>query len=287
MKLIIYFFQFLFVTILFLIFKIIGYKNSSNLGAFIFKKFGAFFRPEKIIKTNLANLNNNIIDGDYKKFINKIWENYGRIFADYISLKNFRNGILEKFITVEGIEILDEIKKNKKPVVFISGHFNNFELMAMIIEKYGVNLSAIYRPLNNIFLNKIMENLRKKYICKFQIPKGVKGSREILKSFNSGKSVAIMIDQRVSEGKEISFFNKLAYTTTIPAQLVKKFNCKVVPVHIQRYDKYYFKIKFYPPIEFSDSLNIKETTLKLNLWLEKMIVKNPDQWIWTHKRWKL
>ena len=101
-----------------------------------------------------------------------MWSNYGRILSEYIYLKQFRKNNLNKFIEIEGLNYLNEIKKNNEQVVFISGHFNNFELMAMEIEKAGINLCAIYRPLNNPFLNIIMENIRKKYICKNQIKKG-------------------------------------------------------------------------------------------------------------------
>ena len=133
-----------------------------------------------------------------------------------------------------GQEILDDVKNSNEPVIFISGHFDNFELMAMHIEKSGINLAAIYRPLNNYFLNPIMEKIRKKYICKKQIKKGISGTKEILKEFKSGTSIALMIDQRVSQGIKSKLFNKDALTTTIPAQFVKKFNCKIVPIFIQR-----------------------------------------------------
>jgi len=109
--------------------------------------------------------------------------------------------------------------------------YNNFELMAMQIEKSGINLAAIYRPLNNIFLNKIMERLRIKYICKKQIKKGRSGTRDLLKSFKKNYSIALMIDQRVSEGIKCDFFGQPALTTTIPAQLFKKFGCKIVPIY--------------------------------------------------------
>ena len=287
MKLIKYFLQFIIIIFFFIIFKILGYKKSSDLGAYIFSKLGHLFRSKKILNQNLRNINFNEANKDHKNFINKIWANYGRIFADYTSIIHFRKNNLEKFITVEGTDILKKIKTDNKPVVFVSGHFNNFELMAMIIEKNGINLSAIYRPLNNIFLNRVMERIRKKYICKNQIKKGVSGSRDLLKAFKSGSSIAIMIDQRVSEGSKIPFFNKMALTTTIPAQLVKRFNCKIIPVHIERYNNYHFKASFYKPFEFADINNLDEITLQLNSWLEKKIIKNPTQWIWTHNRWKL
>ena len=116
--------------------------------------------------------------------------------------------------------------------------------MAMIIEREGIDLSAVYRPLNNKFLNLIMEYLRKKYICKNQIKKGFKGVREALTFFKKGKSLAIMIDQRVSEGIDSKFFGINAFTTTIPAQFVKKFGCIIQPVYIQRVNKINFKIIF-------------------------------------------
>ena len=181
---------------------------------------------------------------------------------------------------------IEEIKSKNKKVVFISGHFNNFELMALFIEASGVNLAAIYRPLNNIFLNKIMENIRIKYICKNQIKKGKAGTRELLHYLKKDFSVALMIDQRVSEGIKCKLFGELASTTTIPAQIVKKYGSEVVPVYIERTDVIKFKISIRPPINFSKNSTIESITDELNLILEKMITKKPEQWIWSHNRWK-
>ena len=158
--------------------------------------------------------------------------------------------------------------------------------MAMHIEKTGINLSAIYRPLNNIFLNKIMERIRKNYICKNQIKKGIAGTRELIKFQKNNYSTALMIDQRVSEGERINFFNQEAYTTTIPAQLAKKFDMPIVPIFIERINDTNFKIKINKPLNFLKSDSIIDITNKLNTILEDMILKNPGQWIWSHNRWK-
>ncbi len=286
MKLIKYFFEFFFIIILFIIFKIIGYKNSSNLGEIFGKSLGPIFRSKKKIQSNLQNARIVKTQEDINNLISSMWGNYGRILSEYLYLKNFRDNSLSKFISISGSEILDEIKKNNEQVVFISGHFNNFELMAMEIDKAGINLAAIYRPLNNPFLNIIMEKIRKNHICKHQIKKGKSGTRELLELFKKKFSIALMIDQRVSEGVSVNFFQRLAKTTTIPAQLVKKYDCRVVPVYIERINKYNFKLTFNEPIVFSKNLAIEEITLELNKILEKMIIKNPDQWIWSHDRWK-
>ena len=285
MKKIIYFIEFLLVEFLFIICKAVGYKSASNLGFFIGKNFGNFFRKKKSIIENLhkSKISINISDN---QFVNNILGNYGRILAEYPFLKDFRENKLEQFIKIEGIENLDQIKNNKKPVVFISGHFNNFELMAMQIEKYGINLAAIYRPLNNVFLNKTMESIRTKYICRNQIRKGKSGTRQILENLKKSNSIALMIDQRVTEGIKIDFFGNLASTTTIPAQIIKKYQCDLVPIYIERLEKYNFKMYVSQPIVINSENSQEEISKHLNKILEKMILKNPDQWIWTHNRWK-
>ncbi len=282
-----YFFQFLGIFFLFLIFKIIGLKFSSILSCYIFRFIGPLFRSKNICKKNLKKAFPNISEIDEKKIINEMWCNYGKIFAEYIFIKNFRfSKSFQKKILVENQHLLEKIKNDKNPVIFISGHFNNFELMAMHIEKSGLDLAAIYRPLNNFFLNPFMEKIRKKYICKKQIKKGISGTKEILKLYKSGVSIALMIDQRVSEGRKYDFFNEKAFTTTIPAQFVKKFRSKIVPIYIERTNKDDFRIIIKDPIEFKNDDSIDFITLTLNQLLEKMIMKNPSQWIWTHDRWK-
>ena len=286
MKIIKYFVEFLFIIILFVIFKFLGFKLASNLGSFIGGLLGPFFRSKKKIISNIKKALPEIGEKNIEIISKKMWKNYGRILSEYVFIKNFRNSKNEKIIFVEGQEILNKIKNTKEPVVFISGHFNNFELMAMQIEKSGINLAAIYRPLNNIFLNKIMERIRKKYICRKQIKKGSSGTRDLLKSFKKNYSIALMIDQRVSEGIRCEFFSQPALTTTIPAQLFKKFGCKIVPVYVERINGIFFKIKVSEPINFSKESSIEEITLDLNKWLERMILINPGQWIWSHNRWK-
>ena len=286
MKKIKYFLEFIIIIFLFLIFKIMGLKLASFIGGKIGSFFGPFFRSRKLIISNILKAKPDLSSLEIKMIIHNMWDNYGRILSEYMFLKKFRNSKFEKNLVIEGKEILKQIKDNKEPVIFISGHFSNFELMAMQIEKSGINLSAIYRPLNNIFLNIIMESLRKKYICKKQIKKGITGIRDSLTLFKNGYSIALMIDQRVSEGIKSNLFNRQALTTTVPAQFVKKFNCKVVPIYIERVNGVNFKIKINTPIIYPKNTSIEKITDDLNLWLEKMILKNPNQWIWSHNRWK-
>ena len=286
MKKIKYFFEFLIISFLFFMYKILGLKIASFISGKIFELFGPLFRSKQVIKSNIKRA----IPGINTQRINDIkknmWNNYGRTLSEYMFLKKFRNNKLESSIHLEGEEILEQIKNEKKPVIFVSGHFSNFELMAMQIEKSGINLATIYRPLNNIFLNVLMERIRKNYICKNQIKKGTGGVRKLLKLYKRGYSIALMIDQRVTEGIKSKFFNEDAFTTTIPAQFIRKFNCKVVPIYIERLNDINFNIKIEKPIEFSKDNSTEKITRDLNIWLEKMILNNPGKWIWSHNRWK-
>jgi len=281
-----YFFQFIIIIFIFFIFKILGPKISSFVGGKLFELIGPIFRSKKIIHKNIKRAFPDINKEKLNKIKSSMWNNYGRVFAEYMFIKNFRNGKLSKNITIDGEEILNDIKKNNQKVIFISGHFSNFELMAMQIDKKELNIAAIYRPLNNVFLNNIMERIRTKYICKNQIKKGIGGLRELIRFNKQNYSTALMIDQRVSQGIKTNFFGEKAFTTTIPAQLIKKFSIPVVPIFIERYEGLKFKMKVYNPINFSNEDTIENITTQLNKTLENMIINNPNNWIWTHNRWK-
>ncbi len=282
-----YFIQFLVILFLFLLFRIIGIRLATKLSGKIFSIFGPIFRSKKIFNNNILKAYPNLDKEKKEKIYKNMWINYGKILAEYMFIKDFRHSPnFSKKIIVENQNQLNEIKKNEESVIFISGHFNNFELMAMHIEKSGINLAAVYRPLNNKFLNYIMEYIRKKYICKNQIKKGISGTKELLKKFKNGNSIALMIDQRVSEGISSNLFNEKAFTTTIPAQFVKKFKAKIIPIYIERTKEDDFKLKIQQPLIFKNEESVETITLYLNNILEKMIVQNPDQWIWTHNRWK-
>ena len=283
-KIVNYFFQSILIYILFIIGRLLGIKVGRKVFAYLFFLVGPFFKSTKIIKKNLKIFSSTNIHLNEKKIINYLWKSYGMTFIEYIFLDHFNK--CNTHVKINDEANLNLITSEQKPVIFISGHFSNFELMSMEISKKNIPLATIYRPLNNIFLNPFMEYLRKKYICKYQIKKGVKGVKDTIEFIKSNKSIALMIDQRVSEGEKINFFNQPAFTTTLPAKLSTKFNMDIVPVYIERDLDNNFKIEFQKRIRPGDFQNKISLTEKLNQILEDMIKRNPNQWIWTHDRWK-
>jgi KDO2-lipid IV(A) lauroyltransferase len=248
-------------------------------------------RNKNKIKSNIQIALPNIKKNKEKEIINKMWCNYGRVFAEYMHLKKLRDNNF-KYIKINNVNRLEELRKKNKPILFFSGHFANFELLAMIIEEKKFQVSAIYRPLNNFFLNPLMEYLRKKYLCNDQIPKsipgkGKEGTRILIDKIKSKKNIAIMIDQKVSQGIKCKLFAKDALTTNIPAQLALKHGYLLQPLKIKRYNQINFEIDVCDTLEVNTNDNQYLITRKINQILEKMILDNPDQWIWTHDRWRI
>ena len=278
-----YFFQAVIIYLFFFVGKLLGLNLSKKIFAFLFKRLGPLFKSKSIIEKNLTNFNSNLTNEQRENIISSMWENYGITFIEYIFLSLFKEK--NDLVEVTRPDILNKISSNK-PVIFVSGHFSNFELMSMEITKRKVKLATIYRPLNNFFLNPLMEYIRKKYVCKNQIKKGIGGVKESIQYIKAGYSIALMIDQRVSEGERLNFFNQPALTTTLPAQLALKFELPIIPVFIERRKNGTYKIEFYNEITSKNFKNKIELTQKLNSILEEMIKKNPNEWIWTHNRWK-
>ena len=279
-----YLIQAFFVYLFFFIGRVLGIKLSRKIFSSLFCLIGPFFKSKKTIDKNFNIFKRNISVVEKNRIIHNMWKNYGMTFIEYIFLKQLKK-------TNTNIEILGQNNLNtpldeNKPVIFISGHFANFELMSMAITKKNINLATIYRPLNNFLINPLMEYLRKKYVCKNQIKKGINGVRETIEFIKNKHSIALMVDQRVSEGERIKFFGKPALTTTLPAQLAVKYNLEIVPVYIERLKNDKFRIEFQNKINPNNFKNKLELTEELNKIIEKMIVRNPNQWIWTHNRWK-
>ncbi len=175
-KILNYFFQSIIIYFFFFLGRILGIYLSRKLFSLLFIFFGPLFKSKNIIENNLKIFSKRNPSINNKEIINAMWKNYGKTFIEYIFLDHFRKK--KTHVTLIGEEYLEQIRKKNKPVIFISGHLANFELMSMEITKQNILLATIYRPLNNFFLNPFMELLRRKYVCSNQIKKGIKGVRE-------------------------------------------------------------------------------------------------------------
>ena len=281
-----YFLQSIFIYLFFIISKIVGLKASRYIFSKIFITFGNLFKSKKIIIKNLENIIPNLGNIERENLINKMWSNYGKTFIEYAHLKSFKKKT--SHIKIKNLEIISQLIKSKRPAIFISGHFANYELMSMELVRANIKLATIYRPLNNFFLNPLMEHVRKTYVCENQIKKGIGGVKDAISLMQKNYSIALMVDQRVSEGPRISLFNEAAHTTTLPAQLSMKFKCDIIPIYIARDKDDNFEMEILNPIttRIDGNKNKELLSLEINKVIEKLILRDPSQWILTHNRWK-
>ncbi|MEY4096754.1 MAG: hypothetical protein RLZZ102_438 [Pseudomonadota bacterium] len=291
MKIIRYFLEFILVIFFFLVFKIIGLKLSSDLGEIIGKYFGPLFRKKIIAKRNILIAFPNFNEKSINEMIDRMWKNIGRIFGEYIHINKF--SIIDnskKKIVFTNRDDAEILKKNNKPIVFFSGHFANFELMAKCLQELGFDIGAIYRPLNNIFLNPIMEFIRKKYICPIQIEKGSNGTKKLIKHISNNNPLALMVDQRLSSSIRVPFFDQPATTTITPAQLAIKYDALLVPVFLKRLEKTNFEFFIEEPLITNRTndydKDIFNITQIMNKKIEEFIKRDPAHWLWSHDRWK-
>jgi Kdo2-lipid IVA lauroyltransferase/acyltransferase len=291
MKIIRYFLEFILVIFFFLVFKIIGLKLSSDLGEIIGKYFGPLFRKKTIAKKNILIAFPNFNEKSINEMIDRMWKNVGRIFGEYIHINKF--SIIDnskKKIVFTNRDDAEILKKNNKPIVFFSGHFANFELMAKCLQELGFNIGAIYRPLNNIFLNPIMEFIRKNYICPIQIEKGSNGTKKLIKHISNNNPLALMVDQRLSSSIRVPFFDQPATTTITPAQLAIKYDALLVPVFLKRLEKTNFEFFIEEPLITNRTndydKDIFNITQIMNIKIEEFIKRDPAHWLWSHDRWK-
>ena len=143
-KIIKYLFESIFIYLFFLIIRLLGLTLSRKLFSFLFNKIGFFFKSKSVINENLNKLIGSYNDDKKREIINDVWSNYGKIFVEYIFLNKFKKD--NKHIEIRGEKYLKEIINKNKNVIFVSGHFSNFELMSMELTKRNSNLATSYRP---------------------------------------------------------------------------------------------------------------------------------------------
>lgn len=272
----------------FLIFKtfkqlliIIGFKNSSRLGGFIFKNLGKYTSYYKIIKKNMS-----LIITD-KKIIEtqaiKNLEQIGKTFFEFFLIKKLKYQISK----VHNEDILMKIKSENKSYFFVSAHYGNWEITRNYLVNYGFKLHTVYRHANNKYIDKEIQDIRKLSGAYFY-KKGKESAKNMINAIKNNQHIAILIDQKDSSGDDIKFFNLDAKTNTGFASLALKYKKNICPIRSIRKSDGTFEIIIEPPLmydNFSQKTKTEVTELIYKNHIEEWIRNDPSQWLWAHKRW--
>lgn len=255
-----------------------------HFSSFLFGKLARFLGPFlSVHKLGLKNMRLAFPDKtsqEQEKILRNVWENLGRIAGEFPHVPS----IVKNRVTVDGQEVLEKALLSDKPILFMAGHFGNWELPHYVIVGQGKEIALISRPPNNPWVKKLFDWVRSHPLVPIFF-KSSEGSRQIMKHLQNRGRLGVLFDQRLSDGTPLPFFNYPALTALGPAKLAKKYGALMIPVEVERLDnKVRFRITFHPPVKTEGSAEEIMTTF--NHHLEQWILKNPSQWLWLHKRWK-
>ena len=279
-----YFLEGSFLLLIFIVLRILPLGISSFLMGKLSSLIGPRLGVTKKAYNNIKNVMPEKNEKEITKIIKDMWENLGKVAGEYPHLSKISPEKNNK-IQIYGKKNLLLVKKTKTPAIFFSGHLANWEILPNVAIKNGVPVLSIFRRPNNPFINFLIKYIRSNLPM---APKGKEGARQLIYSLKKGRSIGLVIDQKMNDGIEVPFFNKPAMTSDALAQLCLRIKSLVIPVQVERMKNTNFKITFHNPLKITKNGQKKtplEIMTEVNLIMEKWIRKNPGQWLWLHRRW--
>jgi KDO2-lipid IV(A) lauroyltransferase len=270
-------------------FKLFGLDGASALGGWIGRNILYRTRTSQRGRDNLQKAYPEKSSAEIEAILLEMWDNLGRTVAEYAHLNKLSMHGPDPRLQVANIEIVDKAVASGKGVMFVSGHFANWETMPFAASQYGVEGGEVYRPLNNPYVDRWMVRQRMANGPKDQIAKGAQGTRRIFSLLRAGKSIFILVDQKTNEGLPAPFFGRDAMTTPAPAALALKLNCVMLPAFNERLGGARFRLTIHEPVAFTPSgdhdQDVQQLTIKITERIEDMVRSHPSQWLWIHRRW--
>jgi KDO2-lipid IV(A) lauroyltransferase len=217
-----------------------------------------------------------------------MWDNLGRTIAEYAHHDKLSIAGPDPRIEIVNVHLVHEAVALGKGTIFASGHFANWEVMLHVARQLNLSGGAVYRPVNNPYINRFIVGQRLTNGPEIQISKGAQGTRRIFTLLRAGRSIFLLVDQKTNEGMPIPFFGRDAMTTPAPAALALKLHSAVLLATNERVGGARFRINFHP-IEFSPSgdhdRDVVDFTTAITAGIEREIRRRPSQWLWIHRRW--
>lgn len=272
------------------IFRLLGVDTASAFGGWLGRSLAPIAPAHETARRNLRAAFPDKSDAEIGAILNGMWDNLGRTFAEYAHFRAFC-GFPNARIEIVNLDIARAALASGKGAIALSGHCANWELMALGAWQAGIDGAEVYRPVNNPLINRWIMRQRRRFAYPTQISKNGDNVRELLRTLKEGKALAMLTDQKHSEGLPIPFFGRDAWTATGPAVLGLRTGAALVPVRMVRTGGANFQMTFYPPLEISRSgdkdADIAATLGLINKALEDAVREHPAQWLWAHNRWRI
>ena len=275
---------YIFVRNLLGILSILPYRTKISLGGLIYQKIiSPLSGNRKRIIDNLKLIFPDLEKRKREELCSQVPNNIGRTLFELLSPNAFSNIAKSAKVSGPGFKILKDAQEQKKPVILVSGHFGNYDVVRVVLNTNQISVGALYKPMSNPYFNTFYERCIKQ-IAEPLFPRGRAGMGNMMRYLEDGNVVALLIDQYMSHGEPLKFLGHTAYTATSAAKLALKHDALLITFYVVRNDDgINFDLVFESPVKPSTP---NEMTQVLNDRLEKQIRKNMGQWLWTHKRWK-
>lgn len=279
----------LLVGLAYILFKyILPFKASVTFGGWIARKVGPRLSLNNRARSNLKKCFPEKTTTEIEKISVEMWDNYGRLMAEYVKAHVFWDGKTLNNIEIVGIENLKRFQEDQKPGIIFTAHLGNWQMISLAAQSIGFDLTQMYRPPNNPWVDSLMLKCQKATV-KNVITKGNGGPKEFLSLIKRGDHALLLVDQKMGEGVAVPFLGREAMTATGIAKMYLNQNCPLLPARSERLHGSHFRVTFYPPIEFESKGDSKKDIyallLHINTLLGEWVKKRPGQWLWLHRRW--
>ena len=260
----------------------------SNSGAWLFRILGPLTTAHRVAERNIRIAFPHYSDAEIKALLRAQWTELGRSLAEFAILD--RVVADPSRLVIQGEALLGAIAAGQRPVVFISGHFSNFEMMAAAMVRCGVRVQVTYRAMNNPYVDERVRRTRFSYGVRMFAPKGLEGARELMRAIERGESIALLNDQKFNGGVEAPFFGVMAHTAPGPSTFALRFGIPLQPLSVQRIGPgARFKVIVHEQMTLEDTgdreADIAEGVRRINAFMEDRVRERPAEWFWVHRRW--
>lgn len=278
-----------FVGIMFVLFHyILPFQICVTFGGWIARTIGPHLSLSNRARTNLKKCFPDITEPEVQQIISEMWDNYGRLMAEYVKTHIFWDGKNLHKIEIVGIENLKQLQNDGKPGILFTAHLGNWQMIGLAAQSVGFDLTQMYRPPNNPWVDALMLKCQK-YTVKHVITKRKGGPKEFLSLIKRGDHALLLVDQKMGEGMAVPFLGREAMTATGIARMYLNQNCPLLPVRSERLHDSHFRVTFYPPIQFvpqgDHKQDMYDLLLEINTMLGDWVKERPGQWLWLHRRW--
>ena len=260
---------------------------ASALGGAIGRLLGPLLGISNRARRNIRRALPGLSESEIADVIAGMWDNLGRVAAEYPHLRNIRVFEPGGRVETHGLDHVDRAVAGGRRMIIFSGHIANWEIAALAAVQYGISVAQIYRAANNRLVDRMITRFRGD--AGELIPKGSVAARRAIATLRRGSHLTVLADQKMNDGIPVTFFGRPAMTAPALAALALRFDCDVLPARVERLAGAHFRLTVFPPLPLprtgDSNADAAALMAQVNAILETWIRDRPEQWFWVHRRW--